>query len=551
VLRAYKEPLQVEELAVEAPHVGEIAVKVAAAGVCHSDLYVLEGATPVPPPLVSGHEAVGVVEEVGPGVDGFSPGDYVVTNFIWPCGRCKNCASGRENLCENFANVRLKGTLLDGTTRLRDSKGGEVRVFLGGTWAERAVIPATAVAKIPGRLVKSEMAMLGCAFLTAYGAVVNTGAAGNGDTVVVIGTGGVGLAAVQLAKAVGARVVAVGRNPAKLATAEEMGPRSSTCATEIQSRRCRSLRRAAARMWSYGLMVLWYEDVPDYPHPGVWWEITDTYGVTHILFSPTALRLLMRCGEEWPLRYELDTLMALYPAGEVLNEEAYHWMVKYLCRGRENCQVADIWGQTKTACFVTAPGSMNLGGFRYKYGSMGLPYPTLRIAILNDEGKELPPGEKGPVAVKPPLPPAFLHTLWRDPERYVKSCWSTFPGYYLTGDIGYLDEEGYLYVLGRSDDVIKIAGHRLSTREVEDILTAHPAVAEAAVVGIPDPVRGEVLGIFVVPKMDAKITEEEVAQHIRKTLGPVAVVGRVVILNKLPKTRTGKVMRRDLRAYAS
>jgi 4-hydroxybutyrate---CoA ligase (AMP-forming) len=300
-----------------------------------------------------------------------------------------------------------------------------------------------------------------------------------------------------------------------------------------------------------GLTVLWYEDAPDYPHPGVWWEITDTYGVTHILFSPTALRLLMRYGEEWPLRYKLDTLMALYPTGEVLNEEAYHWMVKYLCRGRENCQVADIWGQTETACFVTAPGSMNLGGFRYKYGSVGLPYPTLRIAILNDEGKELPPGEKGHVAVKPPLPPAFLHTLWRDPERYVKSYWSTFPGYYLTGDIGYVDKEGYLYVLGRSDDVIKIAGHRLSTREVEDILTAHPAVAEAAVVGIPDPVRGEVLGIFIVPKMDAKITEEEVAQHIRKTLGPVAVVGRVVILNKLPKTRTGKVMRRVLRAYAS
>jgi succinate semialdehyde reductase (NADPH) len=179
------------------------------------------------------------VEEVGPGVDGLSPSDYVVTSFMWPCGRCKNCASGRENPCENFAKVRLKGTLLDGTTRLRDG-GGEARIFLGGTWAERVLVPAAAVAKIPRRLVKPEMAMLGCAFLTAYGAVVNTGSAGPGDTVVVIGTGSVGLAAVQVAKAVGARVVAVGRNPAKLATAEEMGPRSSTCATEIQSRRCRS-----------------------------------------------------------------------------------------------------------------------------------------------------------------------------------------------------------------------------------------------------------------------------------------------------------------------
>jgi succinate semialdehyde reductase (NADPH) len=132
VLRAYKEPLQVEELAVEAPHVGEIAVKVAAASVCHSDLYILEGATPVPPPLVPGHEAVGVMEEVGSDVDGLSPGDFVVTSFIWPCGRCKNCASGRENPCENFVKVRLKGTLLDGTTRLRDG-GGEARIYLGGT----------------------------------------------------------------------------------------------------------------------------------------------------------------------------------------------------------------------------------------------------------------------------------------------------------------------------------------------------------------------------------------------------------------------------------
>ncbi len=156
------------------------------------------------------------MEEVGPGVDGVSPGDYMVTSFIWPCGRCKNCTSGRENLCENFAKVRLRFTLLDGTTRLRDG-GGEVRVFLGGTWAERAVIPATAAAKILRSLVKPEMAMLGCAFLTAYSAVVNTGSAGPGDTVVVVGTGGVGLAAVQVAKVVGARVVAVGRNPAKLA----------------------------------------------------------------------------------------------------------------------------------------------------------------------------------------------------------------------------------------------------------------------------------------------------------------------------------------------
>jgi 4-hydroxybutyrate---CoA ligase (AMP-forming) len=299
-----------------------------------------------------------------------------------------------------------------------------------------------------------------------------------------------------------------------------------------------------------GLTVLWYEDAPDYPHPGIWWEIVDTYGVTHMLFSPTAIRLLMKYGDEWPMKYSLSSLMALYPTGEVLNEEAYRWLRDVICRRRANCQIADIWGQTETACFVTAPGSMNLGGFNYKYGSVGLPYPTLRIEILDDSGKPLPPGEKGHVVIKPPLPPAFLHTLWRDPDRYVKSYWSKFPGYYYTGDLGYIDEDGHLHILGRSDDVIKVAGHRLSTREVEDILTSHPAIAEAAVVGIPDPVRGEVLGVFVVPKSGAKITENEVIEHLRKTLGPIAVVGKVVILNKLPKTRTGKVMRRVLRAVA-
>lgn len=271
-----------------------------------------------------------------------------------------------------------------------------------------------------------------------------------------------------------------------------------------------------------GLTVLWYEDAPDWPHPGIWWEIVDTYRVTHILFSPTSIRLLMKYGEEWPMRYRLESLMALYSTGEVLTEEAYRWMVKYICRERNNCHIADIWGgQTETACFVTAPGSMNLGGFRYKYGSVGgLPYPGLRLEIVDDDGKPLPPGQRGGhVVVKPPLPPAFLHTLWGgDSDRYVKSYWSKFPGYYYTGDVGYIDEDGHLHIMGRSDDVIKVAGHRLTTREVEDIVTSYPAVAEAAVVGMPDPVRGgEVLAIFIVPKQGVKITEDEVVNHVRRT----------------------------------
>lgn len=223
VLHEYNKPLSVEEVDVARPHEGEVLLKVKAAGVCHSDLYVLEGATPVQPPLIPGHEAVAVVEEVGPGVTNFSPGDVVVTSFVWPCGRCKNCARGMENLCERFSEVRLKGTLLDGEHHVF-LKGRPLRVFLGGLWAEEAVVPASALAKLPKPLAdKPEMAMLGCAFLTAYGAVVNSGGVGPGDVVAVVGTGGVGLAVVQVAKAVGARVIAVGRNPAKLKLARELG----------------------------------------------------------------------------------------------------------------------------------------------------------------------------------------------------------------------------------------------------------------------------------------------------------------------------------------
>ncbi|MEM0463098.1 zinc-binding dehydrogenase [Pyrobaculum sp.] len=223
VLHRYNTPLRVEEVDVHKPHEGEVKIRVKAAGVCHSDLYVLEGATPVPPPLIPGHEAVAVVEEVGPGVSNFAPGDVVVSSFIWPCGHCKNCARGMENLCEKFAEARAKGVLLDGHMHL-SLNGTPLRVFLGGVWAEEAVVPATGLAKLPKSMHgRPELAMLGCAFMTAYGAVVNSASASPGDTVVVVGTGGVGLAAVNVAKAVGARVIAVGRNPEKLKLAKQLG----------------------------------------------------------------------------------------------------------------------------------------------------------------------------------------------------------------------------------------------------------------------------------------------------------------------------------------
>lgn len=224
VLYEYNKPLKVEDnVRVDKPHEGEVLLKVKSAGVCHSDLYVLEGATPIPLPVIPGHEAVAVVEEVGPGVENVSPGDVVVTSFIWPCGKCRNCARGMENLCERFSEVRLKGVLLDGRQHVFLDET-PLSIFLGGLWAEEAVVPATALARLPKSLAdRPEMAMLGCAFLTAYGAVVNSGDVSPEDTVIVIGTGGVGLSIVQVARAVGARVIAVGRSPEKLKLARQLG----------------------------------------------------------------------------------------------------------------------------------------------------------------------------------------------------------------------------------------------------------------------------------------------------------------------------------------
>lgn len=223
VLNRYREPLNIEDLEIDRPKRGEVKIRPIAAGVCHSDLYVLEGATPIPPPVVPGHEAIAEVLEVGEGVSGLAPGDVVATSFIWPCGECIYCITGRENLCERFAAARMKGTLLDGTTRLRRRDGTPVRIFLGGLWAEEAVVPASGVNKVDE--ARPEYAVLGCAYMTAYGAVVNAAQVTPGSKVAVIGTGGVGMAVIDVAKALGAEVIAVGRNKEKLEMARKIGAR--------------------------------------------------------------------------------------------------------------------------------------------------------------------------------------------------------------------------------------------------------------------------------------------------------------------------------------
>ena len=302
-----------------------------------------------------------------------------------------------------------------------------------------------------------------------------------------------------------------------------------------------------------GSTVVWYPDAPDYPHPGVWWDIVDSYTVNMMWVAPTAIRLLIRYGDRVPRQYALDSLKLIVSAGEILGEEPRKWLVDNVCKKRPGCHVIETWGQTENSGFITAPGGYGLvGGIAYREGSVGLPYPGIDLHVIRDDGTPAKPGEKGNIVIKAPVPPAFAYGIWGDPERYVKTYWSRFKGFYLTGDYGYVDEDGYVYILGRSDDVLKVAGHRLGPAEVENTVLAHPAVAEAAVVGVPDELRGTVLAVFVVPRMDIEVDRgrlaEEVRRLIREKYGPIAVVKGVYIVDKLPKTRTGKILRRVLRA---
>ncbi|AWR96568.1 zinc-binding dehydrogenase [Acidianus sulfidivorans JP7] len=223
VLYKYNEPLKIEDnVKIDHPKEGEVKVKIVATGMCHSDVNVFEGKTPVPPPVVAGHEISGIVEEVGPGVTRVKPGDKVISAFIHPCGKCRMCISGHENLCETFSQVRLKGVMMDGTTRL-SLDGQSVRTFLGGGFAEYSIVGENALTVVPPDLSLEKVAVLGCAGLTGYGAV-NSAKIEPGETVAVIGVGGVGLSVIQLLKASGAgRIIAVGTKKWKLDRAMELG----------------------------------------------------------------------------------------------------------------------------------------------------------------------------------------------------------------------------------------------------------------------------------------------------------------------------------------
>ena len=295
-----------------------------------------------------------------------------------------------------------------------------------------------------------------------------------------------------------------------------------------------------------GTTTVFREGAIDYPHPGVFYEIVEKYGVNVLFTAPTVLRMLMRYGESYPQQYDLRTLRFLTCAGEPLNPEALKWTYEYLCGSGEWGYVVDNWWQTETG----GPCLGTLATMAAKPGRVGLPLAGAVMDIVDRGGQPITEPDKGGLLViKKPFP-HFFRTVFGDPERYAQD-WNTIPGMYFTGDVALRDADGYYMVVGRADDVLNVAGHRIGSAEVESALISHSAVAEAAVIGKPDPIRGESIKGFVTLRVGNDPSEEMVAAlkaHVRRELGPIAVPSELEFTPSLPKTRSGKIMRRLLKA---
>ncbi len=300
-----------------------------------------------------------------------------------------------------------------------------------------------------------------------------------------------------------------------------------------------------------GATTVLYEGKPvGTPDAAAFWRVINDHGVKAMFTAPTAIRAIRREDPAGDLIGEHDTssLQTLFLAGERLDPDTYHWATEAL-----GVPVVDNWWQTETGWPIAA-NPRGLQHLPIKEGSPSVAVPGYDVRILDGVGQEVPPGTEGNIVIRLPLPPGTLPTLWGDDDRYVDSYLSAFPGYYTTGDGGYTDAEGYLYVLGRTDDVINVAGHRLSTGVLEAVVAAHPAVAECAVIGVADPLKGQSPRAFVVLKggadVDPDLLEREVVADVRSRVGPVAAFKEVVIVPALPKTRSGKILRATMRGIA-
>ena len=299
-----------------------------------------------------------------------------------------------------------------------------------------------------------------------------------------------------------------------------------------------------------GATSLLYEGTPTRPDPGIWWQLCERYGVHTMFSSPTAIRVLKKQDESWLRKFDLSKLKWLFLAGEPLDEPTAQWITHAL-----GVPVIDNYWQTETGwpAITLMPG---LDLKTVKFGSPGLPAPGYRMKVIDENtGKEVAAGTKGVLVFQPPLPPGCLTTVWRDDDRYVHSYFSHFRELlYSSLDWAVRDEDGYTFVLGRTDDVINVAGHRLGTREIEESVASHPAVAEAAVIGVKDELKGQVPIVFATLKQDvgdgAHAVAQAMQQRVVDQLGGVARPSRVYVVNALPKTRSGKLLRRSLQALA-
>jgi acetyl-CoA synthetase len=293
-----------------------------------------------------------------------------------------------------------------------------------------------------------------------------------------------------------------------------------------------------------GATAFMFEGGPSYPYPNRWWLLIERYGINIFYTAPTAIRSLMRFGEAWPNRHDLSSLRLLGTVGEPINPEAWKWFYRVI--GKERCPIMDTWWQTETGAFLITPTPV----VPLKPGSATRPFFGQEAEVVNEEGEPVADGEEGYLVLRNPWP-SMLRTIYRDDERYVSQYWSRFPGKYMTGDSARRDKDGYYWIIGRVDDVIKVSGHRLGTAEIESALITHPAVAESAAIGLPHEVKGQAIHCFVQLKPGFEPTDElsdELRQHVAKHLGPIARPDVVKFIDKLPKTRSGKIMRRVLKA---
>lgn len=294
--------------------------------------------------------------------------------------------------------------------------------------------------------------------------------------------------------------------------------------------------------------MLMYEGAPNYPYPNRWWQMVEKYGINILYTSPTAIRGLMRYGDRWPSRHDLTSLRLLGSVGEPINPEAWRWFYEVI--GGSRCPIIDTWWQTETGGFMICP----LPVTPLKPGSATKPFFGNEVGVVDEQGNEVPVGEEGKLVIKNPWP-GMARTIFKDDARYAELYWGDYQskGYYKAGDSAKIDSDGYIWVIGRMDEVLKVSGYRLGTAEIESALVSHRAVSEAAAIGLPHEIKGNAIHTYVILKSGTsgdKALESELKEHVAHELGRIATPETIHFVESLPKTRSGKIMRRVLRARA-